>query len=196
MVRAGLFLYDRLGGARTLPGAESLDLRDHPTGAPLRAAVRRGFAYSDCRTDDARLTIVSACDAARRGAEITTRTAFVAARREGKFVFYRLADDAVLDLLAAARRIAERQSAEVEAVLRRYFRDRDSLEADRGPVREFGEIGRKLEPRIDRLAEMHELAGLLECRQEAAQGLSVRGRGSWHGADCRRASLLSRSLLL
>ncbi|HEY8872579.1 MAG TPA: FAD-dependent oxidoreductase, partial [Stellaceae bacterium] len=27
MVRAGLYLYDRLGGARTLPGAEALDLR-------------------------------------------------------------------------------------------------------------------------------------------------------------------------
>jgi glycerol-3-phosphate dehydrogenase len=44
--------------------------------------VRFGFAYSDCRTDDARLTIVSARDAALRGAEILTRTALVAARRE------------------------------------------------------------------------------------------------------------------
>jgi glycerol-3-phosphate dehydrogenase len=45
--------------------------------------VRLGFAYSDCRTDDARLTIVTARDAALRGAEIATRTALVAARREG-----------------------------------------------------------------------------------------------------------------
>lgn len=52
----------------------------------------------------------------------------VAARREGKFVFYRLADEAVLDLLAALRRIAERNSAEVERLIRNYFDARDSLE--------------------------------------------------------------------
>jgi ArsR family transcriptional regulator len=52
----------------------------------------------------------------------------VAARREGKYVFYNLSDDAVLDLVAAVRRIAESQSAEVDRVVRGYFRDRDSLE--------------------------------------------------------------------
>jgi len=82
MLRAGLYLYDRLGGARTLPSSRQLDLRRDPLGAPLRETVRSGFAYSDCATDDARLTIVSARDAAMRGAEIATRTALVAARRE------------------------------------------------------------------------------------------------------------------
>jgi glycerol-3-phosphate dehydrogenase len=82
MVRAGLYLYDRLGGARTLPGTSQLDLSHDPLGAPLHDTVRFGFAYSDCRTDDARLTIVSARDAAARGAEIRTRTTLVAARRE------------------------------------------------------------------------------------------------------------------
>jgi rhodanese-related sulfurtransferase/DNA-binding transcriptional ArsR family regulator len=52
----------------------------------------------------------------------------LAARREGKFVFYRLADDSVLDLLAALRRIAERNSAEVERLIRSYFHARDGLE--------------------------------------------------------------------
>jgi rhodanese-related sulfurtransferase/DNA-binding transcriptional ArsR family regulator len=56
------------------------------------------------------------------------RAGLVAARREGKFVFYRLADDAVLELLASLRRIAERNSAEAERVVRGYFEDRDSLE--------------------------------------------------------------------
>jgi glycerol-3-phosphate dehydrogenase len=82
MLRAGLYLYDRLGGARTLPGTTRLDLRRDPLGAPLRETVQSGFAYSDCATDDARLTIVSARDAALRGAEIATRTTLVAARRE------------------------------------------------------------------------------------------------------------------
>ena len=53
----------------------------------------------------------------------------MATRRDGKFVFYRLADDAVLDLLAALRRIAERNVAEVERVVRSYFDERDELEA-------------------------------------------------------------------
>ncbi len=82
MVHAGLYLYDRLGGDRTLPGSRRVEMRDDPLGAPLRDTVRFGFAYSDCRTDDARLTIVSARDAAARGAEIATRTTLVAARRE------------------------------------------------------------------------------------------------------------------
>src|SRR5256886_14234037 len=56
------------------------------------------------------------------------RGGLIAARRDGKFVFYRLADESVLDLLTALRRIAERNSAEVERVIRTYFHDRDSLE--------------------------------------------------------------------
>jgi ArsR family transcriptional regulator len=57
------------------------------------------------------------------------RAGLVTNRREGKFVYYLLADDAVLDLLAALRRIAERNVAEVERVVRSYFDERDSLEA-------------------------------------------------------------------
>lgn len=57
------------------------------------------------------------------------RAGLVANRRDGKFVYYRLADDAVLELLAALRKIAERNVAEVERVVRSYFDARDSLEA-------------------------------------------------------------------
>ena len=56
------------------------------------------------------------------------RGGLVANRRDGKFVHYRLADDAVLDALAVLRRLAERNLAEVERVVRTYFDDRDSLE--------------------------------------------------------------------
>jgi rhodanese-related sulfurtransferase/DNA-binding transcriptional ArsR family regulator len=57
------------------------------------------------------------------------RAGLVANRRDGKFVHYRLADDAVLELLAALRRIAERNVAEVERVVRSYFNARDDMEA-------------------------------------------------------------------
>lgn len=56
------------------------------------------------------------------------RAGIVAARREGKFVFYTLADEAMLDLLSALRRIAERNIAEVERLIRSYFNNRDSLQ--------------------------------------------------------------------
>lgn len=56
------------------------------------------------------------------------RAGLVTSRRNGKFVFYRLTDDAVLDLVAALHRIAERNVAEVGRVLQSYFHDRDSLE--------------------------------------------------------------------
>lgn len=56
------------------------------------------------------------------------RAGLVTARREGKFVFYGLADDAVLGLLAAIRRVAENNSAEVDRVVRGYFHSRDSME--------------------------------------------------------------------
>ncbi len=55
------------------------------------------------------------------------RAGLVTNRRDGKFVYYRLADDTVLNLLAVLRRIAEQNVAEVERVVRSYFHDRDSL---------------------------------------------------------------------
>lgn len=57
------------------------------------------------------------------------RAGLVANRRDGKFIYYRLADDAVLDLLAGLRRVAERNVSEVDRVVRSYFDDRDNLEA-------------------------------------------------------------------
>jgi rhodanese-related sulfurtransferase/predicted transcriptional regulator len=56
------------------------------------------------------------------------RAGLVTTRRDGKFVCYRLTDDAVLGLLGALGRIAERNVAEVQQVMRRYFHERDSLE--------------------------------------------------------------------
>ncbi len=83
MIRAGLFLYDHLAKRRRLPASESLDLRSHVAGAPLETRYARGFAYSDAWVDDARLVVLNAVDAGRRGAQILTRTRFVDAQRDG-----------------------------------------------------------------------------------------------------------------
>src|SRR3546814_5829481 len=74
MIRLGLFLYDYLGGRRTLPASRGHDLTQGVLGAPLRSGVTTGFYYSDCRVQDARFVVLNAIDAREHGAEIATRT--------------------------------------------------------------------------------------------------------------------------
>ena len=81
MLRAGLFIYDHLGGRKILPPTRTINLTRDPLGAPLKEGARWGFEYSDCQTDDARLTVLNALDAAERGAVIRTRTRCVRADR-------------------------------------------------------------------------------------------------------------------
>jgi glycerol-3-phosphate dehydrogenase len=82
MIRLGLFIYDHLASRRRLAPSESMDLARHPAGAALKPEFRRGFAYSDCRCDDARLVIANVLGAQRHGAAIHVRHRFVAARRD------------------------------------------------------------------------------------------------------------------
>ncbi|MFZ1102335.1 MAG: metalloregulator ArsR/SmtB family transcription factor [Hyphomicrobiaceae bacterium] len=56
------------------------------------------------------------------------RAGLVTARRQAKFVLYRLADDAVLTMLAGMHKVAERNVGEVDRILRSYFHERDALE--------------------------------------------------------------------
>ena len=84
MIRCGLFLYDHLARREVLPGSETISFAKHPSGAPLKAAFKRGFVYSDGWVQDARLVVLNAMAAAEHGARIVTRTACVAARREGE----------------------------------------------------------------------------------------------------------------
>lgn len=82
LVRLGLFLYDHLGGRKKLPGTRTLNLTRDPEGAPIKDQYTRGFEYSDCWVDDARLVILNAVDAAERGAVVLTRSPCTSARRE------------------------------------------------------------------------------------------------------------------
>lgn len=83
MIRLGLFLYDHLGGRKRIPSTQSVNLRDGPEGVMIRDGFDHAFAYWDVWVDDARLVVLNAVDAARRGAEVLTRTEVVSARREG-----------------------------------------------------------------------------------------------------------------
>ena len=68
MLRLGLFVYDHLGGRQHLPPARAIELANGPLGAPLKQRYERGFEYSDCFADDSRLVVLTAVDAAERGA--------------------------------------------------------------------------------------------------------------------------------
>jgi len=95
MLRAGLFLYDHLGGRQRLPGTRVLDLATDSAGAPLKAGIfKTGFEYSDCWVDDARLVVLNARDAADRGAVIRPRTRALAAARSGDAWHLEVADTA------------------------------------------------------------------------------------------------------
>ncbi|EQB01737.1 glycerol-3-phosphate dehydrogenase [Sphingobium baderi] len=85
LLRLGLFLYDHIGGRRALPPTQSIDLRRHPAGAPLKPGFGRGYVYSDGWVDDARLVILNARDAADRGASIHTRTEVMRLERAGEY---------------------------------------------------------------------------------------------------------------
>ena len=82
LVRLGLFLYDHLGGRKKLPGTRTLNLHRDPEGAPILDQYRRGFEYSDCWVDDARLVTLNAVGAAEKGALVLTRSPVTSARRE------------------------------------------------------------------------------------------------------------------
>ncbi|MFB0873193.1 MULTISPECIES: glycerol-3-phosphate dehydrogenase [unclassified Sphingobium] len=116
LLRLGLFLYDHIGGRRRLPPTQSLDLRSHPAGKPLKPDFTAGFAYSDCWVDDARLVVLNLRDAAKHGAQVMPATPVVALAREGDHwrvtvkggdtfrarAVVNAAGPAVLDLLARA----------------------------------------------------------------------------------------------
>jgi len=84
MIRAGLFLYDHLGGHKTLPSSFGVDLATSRWGEGLKHKFHKGFVYSDARVDDARLVVLNALGARELGADIRVHTRLVAAHREGR----------------------------------------------------------------------------------------------------------------
>src|SRR5690606_7075407 len=57
MIRIGLFMYDHLGKRTSLPGSTGLRFG---ADSVLKPEIVRGFEYSDCWVDDARLVLANA----------------------------------------------------------------------------------------------------------------------------------------
>jgi rhodanese-related sulfurtransferase/DNA-binding transcriptional ArsR family regulator len=96
----------------------------HPHRLEILEQLAQGERSVEVLADRARLSIANASQHLQQ----MKRVGLLVNRREGKFVYYQLVDDTILDLLAALRRIAERNVAEVERIVRSYFHNRDSLE--------------------------------------------------------------------
>lgn len=74
LLRLGLFFYDHLGGRKLLPATKTLTRKNSNVFDPLKSHFKKGFEYSDCWVEDARLVVLNAMDAKERGATIMTRT--------------------------------------------------------------------------------------------------------------------------
>jgi len=80
LLRAGLFLYDCLGGLNNLPKSKRItrEKQAHYF-SPLKKFLHKGFLLHECSTDDARLTVLNALQAKQHGANIHTRSEVTAA---------------------------------------------------------------------------------------------------------------------
>jgi glycerol-3-phosphate dehydrogenase len=88
LLRSWLLLYDRLASPLRLPASATVDVTHHPIGNALKRPFGTAFEYSDCVVDDSRLVVLTAVDAAERGADIRSGARCV---RADRLDFWRLA---------------------------------------------------------------------------------------------------------
>lgn len=84
-IAAGLFLYDRMGGAKSVPGQQHVSRAGAHRIAPSlrRGALVGGIRYHDTVVDDARHSLTLARTAAQYGAVVRTSTQAVGFLKEG-----------------------------------------------------------------------------------------------------------------
>lgn len=116
MIRIGLFMYDHLGKRTSLPGSTGLRFGANSV---LKPEIKRGFEYSDCWVDDARLVLANAQMVVRKGGEVLTRTRATSARRENGLWIVEAEDIDTGKKYTAGARHGERHRPVGETVLRR-----------------------------------------------------------------------------
>lgn len=82
LLRLALWFYERMASRSRLPAAETIDVTHHPVGDALKRPFGTAFEFSDCLVDDSRLVVLTALDAAERGAVIRTGARCVRADRD------------------------------------------------------------------------------------------------------------------
>lgn len=104
--------------------AEVAKAAAHPHRLALLEQLAQGERNVDTLSERVGLTVANTS----QHLQSMRRAGLLAARRDGKFTLYRLADDSVLTLLDAIGAVAERNVAEVKAVVASYFNARDDME--------------------------------------------------------------------
>lgn len=105
LIRLGLFLYDHLGGRKLLPATKTRTRANSEVFAPLKPEFTKGFEYSDCWVEDARLVVLNAMDAKQLGATIMTRTECTALQQNGDHWTATLREDGGSDSQVEAKAI-------------------------------------------------------------------------------------------
>ncbi|MBV8926029.1 MAG: glycerol-3-phosphate dehydrogenase [Bradyrhizobium sp.] len=88
LLRSLLWLHERLASRIGLPSPQTIDVTHHPIGDALKRPFGTALEFSDCVVDDSRLVVLTALDAAERGAVIRTGARCIRAERDQ---FWRLA---------------------------------------------------------------------------------------------------------
>ncbi|NMG41647.1 metalloregulator ArsR/SmtB family transcription factor [Chelativorans sp. ZYF759] len=96
----------------------------HPDRLEILEQLGQGACSVEALAQKAKLTVATTS----QHLQIMRRGGLVAARRDGKFVIYRVSDDSVVEAFTAFRKVAERNLAEVDRIVAAYFAERDALE--------------------------------------------------------------------
>ena len=96
--------------------------------APLRLAILDVLAQSERTVEDIARQIGASVANASQHLQQLRAARLVETRREGQFIYYRLADEKVLRLCQIIREIGEAQYAEIEHVVRTYLKERETMQ--------------------------------------------------------------------
>ncbi len=96
----------------------------HPTRVELLELIAQGEVTVEVLAERASISVTKASS----HLQVLRRAHLVETRREGTYVFYRLASDDVARFVATLRDVSRSRLSEVEHVVRDYFGSRDVLE--------------------------------------------------------------------
>ncbi len=74
LISLGLMIYDNIAPRKFLSSSRTFKLNKDTLGLPLQEKFKKGYVYSDCVVEDARLVVLNAMDANKNGAKIMTNT--------------------------------------------------------------------------------------------------------------------------
>jgi rhodanese-related sulfurtransferase len=97
--------------------------------APLRLAILDVLAQSERTVEDIAREVGTSVANASQHLQQLRAARLVSSRRDGQSIYNRLADESVLRLWQVIREVGEARYAEVDEVVRAYFKDRETMQS-------------------------------------------------------------------